>query len=58
MNDKKKYDSPLVQLAVERKVISAKQYEQCKELVKKSKRIGLATTFKEVMVKQGFCTEE
>lgn len=48
----------MVKLAVERKLLTAKQYEECRELVKKSKRIGLAATFEEVMVKQGYVTEE
>lgn len=58
MNERQRYESPLVKLAVERKMLTAKQFAQCRELVKKSRRIGLATTFEEVMVKQGFCTEE
>jgi serine/threonine protein kinase len=58
MDERRRYETPIIRLAVERRLISAKQYAQCRELVKKSRRIGLATTFEEVMVKQGFCTEE
>jgi serine/threonine protein kinase len=58
MNEKIRYDTPLLQLAVERKMISAEQYEQCRELVKKSKRIGLESSFEEVLLKQGFLSDE
>lgn len=58
MAERKQVESPLAKLAVERKLLSAKQYDECRALVKKSKRIGLASSFEEVMVKQGFVTEE
>ena len=58
MNEKQRYDTPLVKLAIERKLITADQYEQCRELVKKSRKIGLESTAEEVLVKQGFLREE
>ncbi|MFP4163477.1 MAG: serine/threonine protein kinase [Chitinispirillaceae bacterium] len=53
-----RYESPIIKLAVERKLISHDQHLKCRELVKKSKRIGLESTIEEVMVKQGFITRE
>jgi len=58
MNEKTRYETPLAKLAVERKMVSAKQYEECRELVKKSRRIGLESSIEEVMVKQGVLTQE
>lgn len=58
MNEKVRYESPLLKLAIERKLITPDQYEQCRELVKKSKKIGLESTIEEVLVKQGFLREE
>ena len=47
-------DLSIIQLALEKKLINKRQLESCRELVKKSKRIGLASSVEEVMVKQGF----
>ncbi|MBN1576377.1 MAG: serine/threonine protein kinase [Chitinispirillaceae bacterium] len=58
MNEKTRYETPIIKLAVERKLISDKQYDQCKELVKKSKRIGLESSIEEVLVKQGLLNDE
>lgn len=58
MPEKNGYETPVVKLALERKLISSAQYEQCKELLKKSKRIGLETTIEEILVKQKFISEE
>jgi len=44
-------EDSIVKLAVEKKLVSQKQVDQCLELVKKSVKIGLATTVEEVMVK-------
>lgn len=54
--DETKY--PIVKLALEKKMISQAQVDQCKELVKKSNRIGLSATIEEVMIKQGILTED
>jgi eukaryotic-like serine/threonine-protein kinase len=51
-------ESPIVKLALEKKLVSQKQVEQCVELVKKSNKIGLAATVEEVMAKQGVLTED
>lgn len=58
MSEKPRFESPLIQLAIERKMITSTQYDQCKELVKKSKKIGLESTIEEVLVKQGFLSNE
>ena len=58
MNDKTRYETPIIKLAVERKMISDKQYDLCRELAKKSKRIGLESSIEEVLVKQGLLTHE
>jgi serine/threonine protein kinase len=50
-------DLPIAQLALEKKLINKRQLESCRELVKKSKRIGLASSILEVMVKQGYLSE-
>ena len=51
-------DKALVQLALEKKLISQKQVDQCVELVKKSAKIGLDTTVEEVLVKQKILAED
>jgi serine/threonine-protein kinase len=51
-------EDSIAKLAVEKKLISQKQVDQCLELVKKSVKIGLATTVEEVMVKQGVLSED
>jgi len=51
-------EDSIVKLAVEKKLVSQKQVDQCLELVKKSVKIGLATTVEEVMVKQGVLSED
>ena len=48
----------IVKLALEKKLISLKHVDQCIDLVKKSKNIGLETTHEEVLVKQGILSEE
>jgi serine/threonine protein kinase len=48
----------IAKLAVEKKLVSQKQVDQCVELVKKSAKIGLTATVEEVMVKQGVLTED
>jgi serine/threonine-protein kinase len=58
MPQKPRYESLLIQCAIERKLITIAQYEQCRELVKKSRKIGLESTIEEVLVKQGCLTEE
>jgi eukaryotic-like serine/threonine-protein kinase len=50
-------DLPIVQLALEKKLISKKQVAACLELVKKSKQIGLVSSVEEVLVKQGILSE-
>jgi eukaryotic-like serine/threonine-protein kinase len=49
---------PIIDLAIQRKMLTEDQFEQCKALVRKSKRIGLETTVEEVLVKQGFLMAE
>jgi serine/threonine protein kinase len=49
---------PIVKLALEKKLISQKQVDQCIGLAKKSNSIGLAVTIDEVLIKQGVLTED
>lgn len=58
MTEKLRFETPLIQLAIERKMLTAVQLELCRELVKKSKKIGLDSTIEEVLQKQGFLSEE
>jgi serine/threonine protein kinase len=48
----------IVKLALEKKLISQKQVDQCVGLAKKSNSIGLAVTLDEVLIKQGILTED
>ena len=48
----------IIELALERKLITAAQLDQCKEILKKSKKIGFETTLEDVIVNQGFMLEE
>jgi serine/threonine protein kinase len=50
--------SPIVSLALEKKLVTEEQVEQCKEMIKKGKKIGFETTMEELLVKQGFLLEE
>jgi serine/threonine protein kinase len=50
--------SPIIKLALEKKLITEEQCEQCREMIKKSKKIGFETTMEELLVKQGFLLEE
>lgn len=58
MNERVRYETPVIKLAVERKLISAEQYEECRELVRKSKKIGLDSSVEEVLQKQGLVSQE
>lgn len=52
------YKTPLVTAALDRKLITEKQFDQCRELAKKGRKIGLDTTIEEVLLKQGILTSE
>lgn len=58
MAEQNEDDLLIVKLALEKKLISQKQVDHCKDLVKKSKNIGLETTVAEVLVKQGIVSED
>ena len=51
-------DLLIVKLALEKKLISQQQVDDCKSLAEKSKDIGLGTTIAEVLVKQGIVSED
>jgi eukaryotic-like serine/threonine-protein kinase len=57
MTKENETDLPIVQLALDKKLINKRQLESCRELVKKSKRIGLVSSIEEVLVKQGILSE-
>jgi len=48
----------ILKLALEKEMVTEVQYEQCKELLRKSKKIGLEATLEEILVKQGILFEE
>jgi serine/threonine protein kinase len=54
MDDKE----PIIGLALERKLITANQLDQCKEIQKKSRKIGFEATLEEVIVNQGIMLAE
>lgn len=58
MNVRVRYETPVIKLAVERKLISVVQYEECRELVRKSKRIGLNSSIEEILQKQGLVSQD
>ncbi|MFW5775556.1 MAG: hypothetical protein ACOCW2_04625, partial [Chitinivibrionales bacterium] len=53
-----KYTTPVVKLALERNWISEQQLKECKELLRKSTRIGLESTIEEILVKQGLLSQQ
>jgi serine/threonine protein kinase len=48
----------IIELALERKLITANQLDQCKEILRKSKKIGFEATLEEVIVNQEFMLAE
>ena len=56
--EKTRFESPLIKMIVQRKLVTRDQYEQCRELLKKSKKIGLESTIEELFIKQGLLTAE
>jgi eukaryotic-like serine/threonine-protein kinase len=58
MNEKPENPLPIEKLALDKKLISQQQLDQCQELVRKSKKIGLQTTVEEILVKQAFLSAE
>jgi serine/threonine-protein kinase len=50
--------SPVIKLALEKKMVTEEQVDQCKEMLRKGKKIGFDTTLEELLIKQGFLIEE
>jgi serine/threonine protein kinase len=50
--------SQIIKLALEKKLVSNEQVDQCREMLRKGKKIGFETTLEELLVKQGFLLEE
>jgi serine/threonine-protein kinase len=50
--------SPIIKLALEKELVTEEQVDQCKEMLRKGKKIGFETTMEELLVKQGFLLEE
>ena len=48
----------IIKLALEKKLVTEEQVEQCREMLRKGKKIGFETTMEELLVKQGFLIEE
>ncbi|MBN2187849.1 MAG: serine/threonine protein kinase [Chitinispirillaceae bacterium] len=57
-NESKTDTESIIELALERKLITANQLDQSKELLRKSKKIGFEATLEEVIVNQGFMLAE
>jgi serine/threonine protein kinase len=57
MSEEQENEDLFEKLVVERKLVSKKQLDQCVELVKKTKKIGLEATLEEILVKQGILSE-
>jgi len=58
MSEEIEIATPIEKLALDRKLLTKKQLDQCIELVKKSKKIGLDATLEEILIKQGILTEQ
>jgi eukaryotic-like serine/threonine-protein kinase len=58
MAEQTEKDSLIIKLALEKKLISQQQVDHCKDLAKKSKKIGLETTIEEILVKQGIISKD
>ncbi|MBD3422254.1 MAG: protein kinase [Chitinivibrionales bacterium] len=58
MSERLKYNTPAIKLALEKKLITEDQHNQCKDLLRKSKKIGLTHDIEEIFIKQGFLQEE
>lgn len=50
--------SPVIKLALEKKLITEAQCAQCIDMLQKGKEIGFETTLEEILVKQGVLLEE
>lgn len=50
--------SPVIKLALEKKLITKTQLEECVEMLRKGKQIGFDSTLEEIAVKQGLLLEE
>jgi eukaryotic-like serine/threonine-protein kinase len=50
--------SPIIKLALEKKLVTQEQLDQCREMLRKGKKIGFETTLEELLVKQGFLLDE
>lgn len=58
MAEQRETELPIIKLALEKKLITQKQVDQCVGLAKKSNGIGLTVTMDEVLIKQGVLTED
>ncbi len=58
MNEQTETNISIIKLALDRKLISQEQIDLCKDLAKKSKKIGLETSLEDVLVSKGFLSPE
>jgi serine/threonine-protein kinase len=58
MAEQSESDLLIIKLALEKKLISQEQVDNCKDLAKKSRKIGLESTIEEILVKQGIVSED
>jgi len=52
------YLTPVVKLALEKKLLTQEQFEACKQTCQKAKRLGIEATIDEMLVKQGHLTDQ
>jgi eukaryotic-like serine/threonine-protein kinase len=57
MGEQPQTDMSIAKLALQKKMLDKEQLDHCVALVKKSRKIGLAATIEEVLVKQGLLSE-
>jgi serine/threonine-protein kinase len=58
MNDQSDTSIPFVKLALERKLLTEEQLDLCRNLAKKSRKIGLEASVEDVLISKGFLTPE
>ncbi len=58
MDEQQKPNIHFVKLALDRKIISPEQLDECKALARKSKKIGLDTSVEEILLSKGFITSQ
>jgi len=58
MAAKLEYITPVIKTALDKKLITEVQHDKCKELLRKSNKLGLETSIEEIVIKQGYLSED